>query len=163
MKESLLYELTKQTVTLDRVKPLDGVFSSFGKCNTAVYGIKPRHGFPENCNPKKLEYISYMGVSTFNDRIHLIDFLYEEKYEDDHRIGILEPGLKMLSDELKTKIVPRHIPNEWVDFWKNYFKYEFNDRETIKCFVEELNIQGCVDWTELYNALPDDIDLNNSN
>lgn len=157
---SLLYELTKQTVTLDRLQHLDGIFSSFGSCQTNVWGIKPGHTFPDKCNPKKLTHVSYIGASAFNDKVHLIDFIYEEKYDDDTRMGILEPSLKMLASHLKTNVVPRYIPVEWVEFWKNYFKYEFTGRDSLKCFVEQYNLNGCIDWTELYNTLHDDMDLN---
>jgi hypothetical protein len=37
--------------------------------------------------------------------------MYEEKYEDGMRMGILEPALQMLAkDGLKTMVVPRYIP-----------------------------------------------------
>ena len=49
---SLIYELTKQTVTLERLDKLDGVFSRFRTDKFAsgtpsqVYGIRPKHNFP---------------------------------------------------------------------------------------------------------------------
>ena len=120
---SLLYELTKQTVELERLEKLDGVLSSFRTDKFAhgtpsqVYGIRPKDNFPRECNPKRLNHIAYIGVSAFNDKLHMIDFMYEEKYENGIRMGIIEPALRMLAkDELDTMIVPRHVSRE-VIFW----------------------------------------------
>ena len=167
---SLIYELTKQTVTLERLDKLDGVFSSFRTDKFAsgtpsqVYGIRPKHNFPNECNPKDLNHIAYVGISAFNDKLHIIDFMYEEKYENNVRMGILEPSLRMLEkDELGTIIVPRQISNDWIEFWMNYFKNEFNDQKTLLQFVDKYNLQGSVDWTELYNTFSVDMDLKLSN
>jgi len=162
---SLIYELTKQTVTLERLDKLDGVFSSFRTDKFAigapsqVYGVQPQHGFPKECNPNGLNNIAYFGVSAFNDKLHIIDFLYEERYKDGFRVGILEPALQMLKDKLGTMVVPRYIPEEWIDFWMNYFKNEFNDQKSLLQFVDKYNLQGNVDWTELYNTFSEDMDL----
>jgi hypothetical protein len=167
---SLIYELTKQAVTIERLPKLDGILSSFRSDKFAhgtysqVYGVKPEHNFPRECNPKHLDHVAYFGVSSFNDKMHILDFMYEEKYENGMRMGILEPALQMLvKDGLKTMIVPRHISEEWIDFWMNYFKNEFKCRKTLLHFIEKYNLHGSVDWTELYNTLSDDMDLNNSN
>ena len=51
---SLLYELTKQTVELERLEKLDGVLSSFRTDKFAhgtpsqVYGIRPKDNFPRD-------------------------------------------------------------------------------------------------------------------
>jgi len=167
---SLIYELTKQTVTLERLDKLDGVFSSFRTDKFAlgtpsqVYGIRPKHNFPRECNPKDLHHIAYVGISAFNDKLHIIDFMYEEKYENNTRMGILEPALRMLEkDELGTMIVPRQISSDWIEFWMNYFKNEFKCQKTLLQFVEKYNLHGSVDWTELYNAFNVDMDLKLSN
>jgi len=166
---SLIYELTKQSTTIERLPKLDGVFSSFSTDKFAssapsqVYGVQPQHGFPKECNPNGLNNIAYFGVSTFNDKLHIIDFLYEERYKDGFRVGILEPALQMLKDKLGTMVIPRYIPEEWIDFWMNYFKNEFNDQKTLLQFVEKYNLHGSVDWTELYNTFSEDMDLKLSN
>ena len=90
--------------------------------------------------------------------------MYDEKYENNVRMGILEPSLRMLEkDELGTIIVPRQISNDWIEFWMNYFKNEFNDQKTLLQFVEKYNLHGSVDWTELYNTFSVDMDLKLSN
>lgn len=167
---SLIYELTKQTVILERLEKLDGVFSSFRTDKFAhgtpsqVYGIRPKDNFPRECNPKRLNHIAYIGVSAFNNKLHIIDFMYEESYEDGTRMGIIEPVLQILAkDELDTMVVPRLVPNEWVEFWMNYFKHEFKCQKTLLQFIEKYNLHGSVDWTELYNTFSEDMDLNNSN
>jgi len=167
---SLIYELTKQSVSLERLDKLDGVLSSFRNDQfsngtpSQVYGVKPKHNFPIECNPKELDHIAYVGISAFNDKLHLVDFMYEEKYEDGSRMGIIEPSLRMLSkDKLGTMIAPRHVPEEWVEFWMNYFKKEFNCQKTLLQFVEKNNLHGSVDWTELYNSFPENMDLKLSN
>ena len=167
---SLIYELTKQSVSLERLDKLDGVLSSFRNDQfltgtpSQVYGVKPKHNFPIECNPKELDHIAYIGISAFNDKLHLVDFMYEEKYEDGSRMGIIEPSLRMLSkDKLGTMIAPRHVPEEWVEFWMNYFKKEFNCQKTLLQFVEKNNLHGSVDWTELYNSFPENMDLKLSN
>ena len=167
---SLIYELTKQSVSLERLDKLDGVLSSFRNdqfstgTHSQVYGVKPKHNFPIECNPKELDHIAYIGISAFNDKLHLVDFMYEEKYEDGSRMGIIEPSLRMLSkDKLGTMIAPRHVPEEWVEFWMNYFKKEFNCQKTLLQFVEKNNLHGSVDWTELYNSFPENMDLKLSN
>jgi hypothetical protein len=167
---SLIYELTKQSVSLERLDKLDGVLSSFRNDQfssgtpSQVYGVKPKHNFPVECNPKELDHIAYIGISAFNDKLHLVDFMYEEKYEDGSRMGIIEPSLRMLSkDKLGTMIAPRHVPEEWVEFWMNYFKKEFNCQQTLLQFVEKNNLHGSVDWTELYNSFPENMDLKLSN
>ena len=167
---SLIYELTKQSVSLERLDKLDGVLSSFRNDQfltgtpSQVYGVKPKHNFPIECNPKELDHIAYIGISTFNDKLHLVDFMYEEKYEDGSRMGIIEPSLRMLSkDKLGTMIAPRHVPEEWVEFWMNYFKNEFNCQKTLLQFVEKNNLHGSIDWTELYNTFTENMDLKLSN
>ena len=167
---SLIYELTKQSVSLERLDKLDGVLSSFRNDQfsngtpSQVYGVKPKHNFPIECNPKELDHIAYVGISAFNDKLHLVDFMYEEKYEDGSRMGIIEPSLRMLSkDKLGTMIAPRHVPEEWVEFWMNYFKKEFNCQKTLLQFVEKNNLHGSVDWTELYNSFPENMDLKLNN
>ena len=166
---SLIYELTKQSTAIERLPKLDGVFSSFitdqfsTGTHSQVYGVQPQHGFPKECNPNGLNNIAYFGVSTFNDKLHIIDFLYEERYKDGFRVGILEPALQMLKDKLGTIVVPRRIPEEWIDFWMNYFKNEFNCQKTLLQFVEKNNLHGSVDWTELYNTFPENMDLKLSN
>ena len=166
---SLIYELTKQSTTIERLPKLDGVFSSFrtdkfaSSAPSQVYGVQPQHGFPKECNPNGLNNIAYFGVSTFNDKLHIIDFLYEERYKDGFRVGILEPALQMLKDKLGTMVIPRYIPEEWIDFWMNYFKNEFNDQKTLLQFVEKYNLHGSVDWAELYNTFSEDMDLKLSN
>lgn len=167
---SLIYELTKQSVSLERLDKLDGVLSSFRNDQfstgtpSQVYGVKPKHNFPIECNPKELDHIAYVGISAFNDKLHLVDFMYEEKYEDGSRMGIIEPSLRMLSkDKLGTMIAPRHVQEEWVEFWMNYFKKEFNCQKTLLQFVEKNNLHGSVDWTELYNSFPENMDLKLSN
>jgi len=166
---SLIYELTKQSTVIERLPKLDGVFSSFitDQFSTGtpsqVYGVQPQHGFPKECNPNGLNNIAYFGVSTFSDKLHIIDFLYEERYKDGFRVGILEPALQMLKDKLGTIVVPRRIPEEWIDFWMNYFKNEFNCQKTLLQFVEKNNLHGSVDWTELYNTFPENMDLKLSN
>lgn len=166
---SLIYELTKQSTTIERLPKLDGVFSSFitDQFSTGtlsqVYGVQPQHGFPKECNPNGLNNIAYFGVSTFNNKLHIIDFLYEERYKDGFRVGILEPALQMLKDKLGTIVVPRRIPEEWIDFWMNYFKNEFNCQKTLLQFVEKNNLHGSIDWTELYNTFSEDMDLKLSN
>ena len=166
---SLIYELTKQSTTIERLPKLDGVFSSFitDQFSTGtppqVYGVQPQHGFPKECNPNGLNNIAYFGVSTFNDKLYIVDFLYEERYKDGFRVGILEPALQMLKDKLGTIVVPRRIPEEWIDFWMNYFKNEFNCQKTLLQFVEKNNLHGSVDWTELYNSFPENMDLKLSN
>ena len=167
---SLIYELTKQSVSLERLDKLDGVLSSFRNDQfsngtpSQVYGVKPKHNFPIECNPKELDHIAYIGISTFNDKLHLVDFMYEEKYEDGSRMGIIEPSLRMLSkDKLGTMIAPRHVPEEWVEFWMNYFKKEFNCQKTLLQFIEKNNLHGSVDWMELYNSFPENMDLKLSN
>ena len=138
---SLICQLTKQTVSLERLYKLDGVLSSFRNDQfltgtpSQVYGVKPKHNFPIECNPKELDHIAYIGISTFNDKLHLVDFMYEEKYEDGTRMGIIEPVIEILArDELDTMVVPRHVPEEWVEFWMNYFKNEFNCQKTLQVY-----------------------------
>lgn len=170
MSSSLIYELTKQAVSLERLDKLDGVLSSFRTDKfvhgtpSQVYGIRPKDNFPRECNPKHLEHIAYIGVSAFNDKLHIIDFMYEEKYEDGTHMGILEPALRMLAKVgLNTMVVPRHVPREQIEFWMNYFKNEFNCQKTLLQFVEKNNLHGSVDWTELYNTFPENMDLKLSN
>ena len=172
---SLIYELTKQSATIERLTKLDGVFSSFRTDQfstgtpSQVYGVQPQHGFPKECNPNGLNNIAYFGVSprhsdlSHGTPLHIIDFLYEERYKDGFRVGILEPALQMLKDKLGTIVVPRCIPEEWVDFWMNYFKNEFNCQKTLLQFVDKYNLQGSVDWTELYNTFSEDMDLKLNN
>ena len=166
---SLIYELTKQSTAIERLPKLDGVFSSFrtdkfaSSTPSQVYGVQPQHGFPNECNPNGLNNIAYFGVSAFNDKLHIIDFLYEERYKDGFRVGILEPALQMLKNKLGTMVIPLYIPEEWIDFWMNYFKNEFNDQKTLLQFVEKYNLHGSVDWTELYNTFSVDMDLKLSN
>ena len=39
------------------------------------------------------------------------------------------------------------------------FKNEFNDQKSLLQFVDKYNLQGNVDWTELYNTFSEDMDL----
>ena len=169
---SLIYQLTKQTVSLERLDKLDGVLSSFrtdqfsSGTPSQVYGVRLKTNFPQDLIKfkKELNHIAYVGVSAFNDKLHLVDFMYEEKYEDGNRIGIIEPVIQMLAkDELDTMVVPRYVPEEWIEFWMNYFKNEFNCQKTLLQFVEKNNLHGSIDWTELYNSFPENMDLKLSN
>ena len=169
---SLIYQLTKQTVSLERLDKLDGVLSSLrtdqfsSGTPSQVYGVRLKTNFPQDLIKfkKELNHIAYVGVSAFNDKLHLVDFMYEEKYEDGTRIGIIEPVIQMLAnDELDTMVVPRHVPEEWIEFWMNYFKNEFNWQKTLLQFVDKYNLQGSVDWTELYNTFSEDMDLKLNN
>ena len=169
---SLIYQLTKQTVSLERLYKLDGVLSSFRihqfstRTLSQVSGVRLGTNFPNHLITFKteLDHIAYVGVSAFNDKLHLVDFMYEEKYEDGTRIGIIEPVIQMLAkDELDTMVVPRHVPEEWIEFWMNYFKNEFNCQKTLLQFVEKNNLHGSIDWTELYNTFPENMDLKLSN
>ena len=100
---SLIYQLTKQTVSLERLDKLDGVLSSFrtdqfsSGTPSQVYGVRLKTNFPQDLIKfkKELNHIAYVGVSAFNDKLHLVDFMYEEKYEDGNRMGISETGIKM--------------------------------------------------------------------
>ena len=85
---SLIYQLTKQTVSLERLDKLDGVLSSFrtdqfsSGTPSQVYGVRLKTNFPQDLIKfkKELNHIAYVGVSAFNDKLHLVDFMYEEKY-----------------------------------------------------------------------------------
>ena len=169
---SLICQLTKQTVSLERLYKLDCVLSSFrtdqfsSGTQSQVYGVRLKSNFPHDLIKfkKELDHVVYVGVSAFNDKLHLVDFMYEEKYEDGTRMGIIEPVIEILArDELDTMVVPRHVPEEWVEFWMNYFKNEFNCQKTLLQFVEKNNLHGSVDWTELYNSFPENMDLKLSN
>ena len=105
-----------------------------------VYGVRLKSNFPHDLIKfkKEFDHIAYVGVSAFNDKLHLVDFMYEEKYEDGTRMGIIEPVIELLArDELDTMVVPRRVPEEWVEFWMNYFKNEFNCQKTLLQFVEK--------------------------
>ena len=145
---SLIYELTKQSTTIERLPKLDGVFSSFRTDKFAigapshVYGVQPQHGFPKECNPNGLNNIAYFGVSAFNDKLHIIDFLYEERYKDGFRVGILEPALQMLKDAQVDLVTigqylapsPNHLP---VDRFPEPSQYDDWSRE-----IEEMGFLG---------------------
>jgi len=144
---SLIYQLTKQTVSLERLDKLDGVLSSFrtdqfsSGTPSQVYGVRLKTNFPQDLIKfkKELNHIAYVGVSAFNDKLHLVDFMYEEKYEDGTRIGIIEPVIQMLAkDELDTMVVPRHVPEEWIEFWMNYFKNEFNCKKPFYSLLKKI-------------------------
>ena len=142
---SVFYQLLKNTTELEQVTEMDDLLStvaSDGKLDMEIWGLKPERDFPIECNPKKFNYIGYIGLSKNEDRddIRYIEFFHENKGCS----GIIEPFIDMVSERLSTDkkdmiLIPRVVRSNKSDFWTKYLSKYFTDIKSGEKFITKIN------------------------
>jgi len=158
---SVFYKLLKNTTELEQVTEMDDLLStvaSDGKLDMEIWGLKPERDFPIECNPKKFNYIGYIGLSKNEDRddIRYIEFFHENKGCS----GIIEPFIDMVSERLSTDkkdmiLIPRVVRSNKSDFWTKYLSKYFTDIKSGEKFIMKNKIaHQDLRWSELTKTLP---------
>ena len=142
---SVFYQLLKNTTELEQVTEMDDLLStvaSDGKLDMEIWGLKPERDFPIECNPKKFNYIGYIGLSKNEDRddIRYIEFFHENKGCS----GIIEPFIDMVSERLSTDkkdmiLIPRVVRSNKSDFWTKYLSKYFTDIKSGEKFITKIS------------------------
>ena len=177
----LTHELLKNCTTLWRLDNISSLCSSLCDTDSDVYGLKAEFGFPQHLIPKDTNnYIAYFGVrkkklNTSYGQAHFITFYHEPKKNVyDRDLGILEYMYNIYMDEKRLELIELYKEHEKVDVelfpYKitlenaDYWKYTLNDdwyiadKIDLDNLIDDYELRGIVDWTELYNVLPEDID-----
>tara|TARA_B100000405_G_scaffold225609_1_gene160776 strand:- start:710 stop:1231 length:522 start_codon:yes stop_codon:yes gene_type:complete len=158
---SVFYELLKKSTNLVQVEEMNDLFSSIasdGKLDMEIWGLEANDSFPDKCNPKQFDSLSYIGLSKPDGRedLRFVEFFYENKGCE----GIIEPFFEMLSKKLSDDgkknmiIVPRVIRNKTKEFWKIYLKKYFTDIQSGEKFIAKNKIPPVLVWNELTKIMP---------
>ena len=87
----------------------------------------------------------------------ILEYMYNI-YMDEKRLELIE--LYKEHEKVDVELFPYKITPENADYWKYTLNDDWYiaDKIDLDNLIDDYELRGIVDWTELYNVLPEDID-----
>ena len=179
---NLTYELLRNCTTLVKINYLNELCSYLNDKKCDVYGLRAEFGFPEHLiPPNNQNFLAYIGISkkkveTSYGQAHFVSFSYEPKTSMYHSpIGILDHMYNMYMIEQQDKLsedaykegenfsvelFPGKITKKTIGYWRWVLDNDWSvcDKISMDDLIDDYEIKGHVNWDELYNILPENID-----
>lgn len=179
---NLTFELIKNCTTLVKLTHLNDLCNELTDTNSDVYALRAEFGYPEHLIPKNnKKNLAYIGVSknkldTTYGQAHFITFFHEPKLSTrDAPVGVLrnmyniyteQKIQELVEDEYKegeiftVELLPQTIDHRNVGYWRWVLEDDWgvSDQISMNDFIDDYEIKRHIDWFELYNILPENID-----
>tara|TARA_B100000287_G_scaffold326306_1_gene310608 strand:- start:2274 stop:2927 length:654 start_codon:yes stop_codon:yes gene_type:complete len=182
MTNNLTHELLKNCTSLVRLSHLNDLCSNLNNKSCDVYALRAEFGYPEHLIPdSNKNYIAYMGVSkkkieTTYGQAHFITFCFEPKMNVcESPVGVLEHMYDIYVEETieslyrnkyregenyTIELFPSKIEYKDIGYWRWLFQEDWgiSDKISMDDFIDDYEIKSHVNWDNLYDILPDNID-----
>jgi len=179
---NLTFELIKNCTTLVKLTHLNDLCNKLTDTNSDVYALRADFGYPEHLIPKNNKKIlAYMGISknkvdTTYGQAHFITFTHEPKLSiRDAPVGILRNMYNIYMDEkieelvedgykegenFSVELFPQTIDRRNVGYWRWVLEDDWgvSDQISMNDLIDDYEIKRYIDWADLYNILPENID-----